>query len=98
MGGAHRPLERPGASIPRPLDPRVALDILGDLAAWPVFAPGAAEVLAAGELAGESQIAFWEAMILVAAKRSGARCVWSEDLNPGQVFEGVEVLNPFGEA
>ena len=81
--------------IPRPLAAKAALDIVRDLSAWPVFSPTAADVVAAGELAGASRISFWDAMILQAARRSGAEIVWSEDLNPGQVFEGVEVRNPF---
>lgn len=81
--------------IPSPLPSSTALDILADLAYWPVFAPGAAEVLAAGELAGTAQISFWDAMILVAAQRSGAACLWTEDLNDGQVIAGVEIRNPF---
>lgn len=84
--------------IARPVAAKVALGIIRDLSAWPVFSPGAADVVAAGELAGTSRISFWDAMILQAARRSGARYLWSEDLNPGQVFDGVEVRNPFADA
>lgn len=34
-------------------------------------------------------------MIIVAARRSGARVLWSEDLNNGQDYGGVVVRNPF---
>jgi predicted nucleic acid-binding protein len=81
--------------IPKPLPAKAALDIVRDLAEWPVFSPTAADVVAAGELAGTAGISFWDAMILRAARRSGAEVVWSEDLNAGQVFDGVEVRNPF---
>ncbi len=84
--------------IARPVTSKVALDIVRDLSVWPVFSPGAADVIAAGELASASRISFWDAMILQAARRSGAQRVWSEDLNSGQVFDGVEVRNPFAEA
>lgn len=53
------------------------------------------DVLAAGKLSGEIQISFWDAMLLVAAKASGAKRFWSEDLNHGQVVDEFEILNPF---
>jgi predicted nucleic acid-binding protein len=81
--------------IPRPITAKAALDVVRDLAAWPVFSPTATDVVAAGELAGAARISFWDAMILQAARRSGARVVWSEDLNSGQILDGVEIRNPF---
>jgi predicted nucleic acid-binding protein len=39
-------------------------------------------------------MSFWDALILAAARRAGAATVWSEDLNEGQDYDGVTVLNP----
>jgi predicted nucleic acid-binding protein len=39
-------------------------------------------------------ISYWDALILAAAKRAKARELWSEDLNRGQHYEGVMVVNP----
>ena len=41
------------------------------------------------------QISFWDALILAAAGRASCSMVYSEDLNPGQFYSGVEVRNPF---
>ena len=41
------------------------------------------------------QISFWDALILTAASRASCSVVYSEDLNPGQSYRGVEVRNPF---
>ena len=41
------------------------------------------------------QITYWDAQILSAAERAGVRKVLSEDLNPGQEYEGIVVENPF---
>jgi predicted nucleic acid-binding protein len=41
------------------------------------------------------QISYWDAAILAAAKRLGATTLYSEDLNDGQGFDGVQVVNPF---
>jgi predicted nucleic acid-binding protein len=45
----------------------------------------------------EASIGFWDALIVAAAARSGAKRVLSEDLNSGQVIAGVAVHNPFEE-
>ena len=41
------------------------------------------------------QISYWDAAILTAAKQMGYSTVFSEDLNPGQDYDGVRVVNPF---
>ncbi len=41
------------------------------------------------------QISFWDALILVAAIKLRCAIVYSEDLNPGQHFESVRIINPF---
>jgi predicted nucleic acid-binding protein len=39
-------------------------------------------------------LSFWDALIVVAAKKAKAKELWSEDLNPGQNYEGIIVVNP----
>ncbi len=41
------------------------------------------------------QISYWDAAIIEAARLLGCEVVLSEDLNHGQDFAGVVVLNPF---
>ena len=41
------------------------------------------------------QLSLWDAMILAAAHTSGARELVSEDLNHGQFYGSVQVMNPF---
>jgi predicted nucleic acid-binding protein len=57
--------------IPSPLPRETALAVLADLSLWPIYSPVPADVLAAGRLAGEAKISFWDAMLLVAAKVLG---------------------------
>lgn len=40
-------------------------------------------------------IHFYDGMIVAAAERADAQKIWSEDLNAGQKYFGVEVANPF---
>lgn len=72
--------------------------ILNDLALWRVHAPDTSDVLAAADLHQRYQVSFWDAMVLQSAARLTCAVVWSEDLNPGQSYQGVRVLNPFATA
>ena len=41
------------------------------------------------------QTSYWDAAILAAATTAGCNELLSEDLNPGQSYDGVRVVNPF---
>jgi predicted nucleic acid-binding protein len=55
----------------------------------------ASDVIAAIELHRLTQISFWDALIVHAARSAGAAVLYSEDLQPGAVLGGVRVVNPF---
>ena len=80
--------------IPKPIDPQAAARIIGDLARWHVHAPTASDVLAAIDIHQRTGASFWDAMVLRSAKELGCKTLHSEDLNAGQIYEGVEVRNP----
>lgn len=42
-----------------------------------------------------SQVSFWDSLIIAAAEKANCKFVFSEDLNSGQTYRGVMVLNPF---
>jgi predicted nucleic acid-binding protein len=81
--------------IPKPLDAPAAGLIIEDLAHWHLHVPAAGDILAAIDIHQRTGAAFWDAMILRSAKELGCATLHSEDLNPGQVSEGVQVRNPF---
>ena len=41
------------------------------------------------------QLSYWDAAIIAAARALGAGTLYSEDLNHGQDYDGVRVVNPF---
>jgi predicted nucleic acid-binding protein len=55
----------------------------------------AGDVIAAIELHRLTQISFWDALIVHAARSAGAAVLYTEDLQPGAVLGGVRVVNPF---
>ena len=44
------------------------------------------------------QISFWDALVIVCADSAKCAKVWTEDLNHGQVINGVRVENRFKQA
>jgi predicted nucleic acid-binding protein len=81
-----------------PVEPRVARAIVTDFSVWRVIEPTASDVLTAIDSMMQWHLSFWDAMIVTTARRAGAVVLWSEDLNPGQVFDGVTVNNPVSDA
>ena len=41
------------------------------------------------------KISFWDALIITTARKAQCSVLYSEDLNAGQSFGGVRVVNPF---
>jgi predicted nucleic acid-binding protein len=78
-----------------PYTPQEALIRLEYLSEWPIYINDYSAIRDAVVLSTEAIISFWDALILVAAARSGATVLYTEDLNHGQKLLGVTVVNPF---
>lgn len=52
-------------------------------------------VIAATALRRQFQLSHWDATIVAAAQELGCPTLYSEDLNPGQDYADVRVINPF---
>ena len=61
---------------------------------WDVIDNDRALLLDGMRLQETWRLSFWDALIIAAAKRAKVKELWSEDLNPGQTFDGVVVINP----
>lgn len=81
--------------LSRPLTRRTAREILATYGTWPVHRPDVDDIAAASELEERHQVSFWDALIIVSARRSGARSLLTEDLQDGQRFDGLEIVCPF---
>lgn len=78
-----------------PWSPERALAKLDDFSAWPVISTDPMLVREAVLLSRDAVLSFWDSLVVVAAARSGASILYTEDLNHGQIFRGVQVVNPF---
>ncbi len=81
--------------VPNPMDYVNAIGIIRDLNYWKVHEPKIEDVLNAVDIQQRYQISFWDAMILQSALQLECSLLWSEDLNPGHVYESVKLINPF---
>lgn len=52
-------------------------------------------ILHAWSLRRRFQVSHWDATIIAAALELGCKTLYSEDLNHGQNYDGVQVINPF---
>jgi predicted nucleic acid-binding protein len=81
--------------IATPLDQQTARQIVADLAHWHIHTPEARDILKAIDFMQEYQLSSWDAMILQSAARLACTQLISEDLNHGQSYGKVLVINPF---
>lgn len=81
--------------IPVPLTPAKARGLIGAYQVWSVVSPTVETLLAASDIQEKHQLSFWDAMIVACAVQGGADVLLTEDLNHGQMIEGVRIENPF---
>jgi predicted nucleic acid-binding protein len=81
--------------IRTPLGRPEARAVVDTYAPWCVEGLTPVDLARAFQLEDLAQLGFWDALIVAVAIRSGARRLLSEDLNGGQVINGVAIENPF---
>ena len=79
----------------RPLSAAQALEWIEQWAAFPCQPIDRELVQIAVGISERFTISYWDAAILAAAEALGSRIVYSEDLNDGQQYGAVRVINPF---
>ena len=72
-----------------------ATQIVRDFSQWPVVDNSLDLFHSALEEQARWRISLWDALILAAARASGAVELVTEDLNHGQDYGGIRVVNPF---
>lgn len=79
----------------RPLSAAQALEWIEQWAAFPCQPIDRELVQIAAGISERFTISYWDAAILAAAEALGSRIVYSEDLNDGQRYGELRVINPF---
>ena len=78
-----------------PMSRRAAREVVGAYTTWPAVQVDAALILTASALEERHTLSFWDALIIEAAARSGARRLLSENLQAGRRIRNLTVENPF---
>lgn len=78
--------------------PKQAMAWIDRLGALPLVSNDLAVVKTAIARSERYRISYWDAAIIAAAEALGATTIFSEDLNHGQTYGSVKVLNPFKTA
>lgn len=81
--------------LPTPLDETTAVSAVARFSRFTVVPIDGPLVRAAIDLTRSASIAYWDALIIKAASSSACRRLLTEDLNHGQVIDGVRIENPF---
>jgi predicted nucleic acid-binding protein len=72
-----------------------AVRIIRDFAPWPVVDNTLEILMAALDEQTRWRLSLWDALILAAARASGAGEIYTEDFNHGQDYGGIRAINPF---
>lgn len=81
----------------KPVSIEQARSLIADYLSWNPIVNDGATMLEAIDVEHRYQLSFWDSLIVVAAQKSGADVIFSEDFNHGQKFGTVVVKNPFAE-
>ncbi len=81
--------------LPAPLSRGQAISIVADLSLWKHHVPCAPDILESARIQGHYGLSFWDALIITSARKMNCGTLWTEDLNPVQIYDGVKVINPF---
>lgn len=78
-----------------PLRPESAYRAMRHLSTLPLVAIDSPLVLSAIRRSQQLSLSFWDALIVESALQCGAARVWTEDMQHGQVIDGLRIENPF---
>ncbi len=81
--------------IRQPMSPSEAAEVIAELGALEVMPLDFSLVQRAIVTQQKYGTSYWDSLIISAAERAGCVRIYSEDLNNGQLYHGIEVQNPF---
>jgi predicted nucleic acid-binding protein len=81
--------------ISKPLSVRDAREIIKYMGRMKVQEIDVLIVERALDTLEQYKISYWDSLIIAAAERAQCKRILSEDLNSGQIYHGIEIINPF---
>lgn len=77
------------------LDAARAARWLETFSIMPVVKVDAELVIEGAAVAQRYKVSYWDAALIAACRRGAAETLYTEDLNHGQLYDDVRVVNPF---
>ncbi len=77
------------------LEPVRGREIVEDLSHWQPVDTSVGLIRQAWDWMDSARLPYWDALIVAAAQRSGARYLLSEDFQADRRFGDIQVINPF---
>jgi predicted nucleic acid-binding protein len=77
------------------LDPGVARSQVEFYSRFHVVEPTIMDILAAIDLHRLRGFSYWDSLIVHCARQAGCTVLLTEDMQHGQVIDGVKIVNPF---
>jgi predicted nucleic acid-binding protein len=81
--------------VVRPLGKVAVRRLLQSYFSWEIAVNDLQTIMQASEIEEAHNLSFWDALIVAAASSKNAALILTEDLNHGQVIEGILIQNPF---
>ena len=81
--------------ILKTISPMEAREIIRSYMSWEITENTPMSIVRASEIEEKYRISFWDALIVVAAYSAKVDKILTEDLNSGQMIEGIFIENPF---
>jgi predicted nucleic acid-binding protein len=77
------------------VDPALARQKVEAYSRFELVEPTINDILTAIDLHRLRRISYWDALVIHCARKSGCKVVLSEDMQHGQVVDGVRIVDPF---
>ena len=84
-----------GATRKFGIDPLSAKEMIAGFRSHELVMPDIEMVNEAIDTSILNRISFWDALLIASARRANCEVLWTEDLNHGQIIQGVRIENPF---
>ena len=84
--------------LDRGLEPADARAVVDSLASWNPLPIDPSLLVAAWDIEDRFGFSFWDSLIVAAAQRTGCIHLLTEDLQDGQVIDGLTIVDPFRHA
>ena len=84
-----------GATRKFGIDPLSAKEMIAGFRSHELVMPDIEVVKEAIDTSILNRISFWDALLIASARRANCEVLWTEDLNHGQIIQGVRIENPF---